>query len=87
VEALLVDDDNEEKFWQHGITADQVLQILDGVYRIKRNRKERRASHLLVGRDRQGHCLAVPIEPTHERGVWRPVTAWYCKDHEAGWLP
>ena len=87
VEEFLVDEENEDKFWRHGLSAAQVLQVLEGAHRIKRNRKARRASHLVVGRDRQGRCIAVPIEPTHLPGLWRPVTAWPCKDHEAAWLP
>lgn len=86
VDDLLIDDDNEEKFWAHGIRPEQVLQLLDGVHTIKKNRKERRATHLLVGRDRHGACIAAPIEPTHDPVIWRPVTAWYCKAHEAAWL-
>jgi hypothetical protein len=48
-----------------------VLQLLDRVHTIKRNRKQRRATHLLIGRDRQGRCIAVPIEPTPYRTEWR----------------
>jgi hypothetical protein len=42
---------------------------------------------LIIGRDRQDQCIAIPIEPTHDRTIWRPVTAWFCKGHEWGWLP
>lgn len=89
VVALLIDDDNEDKFGRHGVSVEQVLQVVEigSIYRIKRNRGGRRASHLLVGRDRQGRCLAIPIEATNEPGVWRPVTAWRCKHSEAAWLP
>ncbi len=87
VEAFLIDDANEDKFWDHGLTVAHVAQVLDGPHRIKRNRRDRRASHLLIGRDHQGRCIAIPIEPTHERGVWRPITAWLCKKHEVAWLP
>lgn len=87
IEAFLIDEDNEDKFWAHGLAVAHVLQVLDGPHRIKRNRHERRASHLVVGLDRQGRCIAVPVEPTHEYGVWRPVTAWFCKIHEFSWLP
>lgn len=86
VKELVIDDGNEDKFAAHGILALQVLQVLEGVHTIKRNRKRRRATHLLIGRDRQGRCIAVPIEPTPYRTVWRPVTAWYCKAHEESWL-
>jgi hypothetical protein len=87
VESFWFDDDNEDKLWSHSLTPTQVLQVLDSPHTIKRNRKERRASHLIVGRDHQGRCIAIPVEPTHERGLWRPVTAWFCKEHEEAWLP
>ena len=87
IEALSIDDDNEEKFWAHGLSVIHILQVLDRPHRIKRNRNERRASHLVIGQDGQGRCIAIPIEPTHEHGVWRPVTAWFCKAHEESWLP
>jgi hypothetical protein len=37
VDSFLIDDENEEKFWSHGITADQVLQLLDTAHTIKKN--------------------------------------------------
>jgi hypothetical protein len=85
--AFVIDDENAEKFWAHGITERQVLDLLDGSIAIYRNRQGRRASHLIIGRDRSGMCLAVPIEPTHDPVVWRPITAWPCKDSERSRLP
>lgn len=87
IEDFQIDDENIAKFWEHGLTEAHVLQVLDYPHRIKKNRKARRASHLVIGRDRQGQCIAVPVEPTREPTVWRPVTAWPCKAHEWGWLP
>lgn len=82
IDAFMIDEDNEAKFWQHGLAADDILQVIDGPHIIERNRKERRASHLVIGRDRAGVCIAVPVESTHDRRVWRPVTAWRCKESE-----
>lgn len=82
IEAFIFDEVNEEKFAGHGIAADQVLQVLAHDYVTVRNRPGRRASYLVIGYDDQGRCLAVPITPTAEAGVWRPVTAWPCKDFE-----
>ena len=87
IESFWFDDDNEDKLWSHGLTPDQVLQVLDSRHTIKRNRGARRASHLIVGRDHQGRCIAIPIEPTHERNIWRPITGWPCKSSELAWLP
>ena len=79
---FLIDEDNESKFADHGLTVRQVLQVLESPHLIVRNRSRRRAAHLIVGRDHGGACLVIPIEPTHERTLWRPVTAWPCKSSE-----
>lgn len=82
LEALLIDDDNEEKFAAYGLTARQVVQILEDDHLIVPNRRRRRGLFLLIGKDRGGTCIAVPIEATHDPALWRPVTAWRCKDRE-----
>lgn len=75
IDGLLLDEENIEKFWEHGITPEQVLAILGSPFKVKRNRKRRRASLLLIGLDEHGQCIAVPLERTRSPGVWRPVTA------------
>ena len=80
--AFLFDDDTEEKFAVHGIRRTQVAQILDEDPVILLNRKGRRGVYLIIGRDWGGACIAVPIEPTHDPYLWRPITAWYCKASE-----
>lgn len=47
--ARLFDAENEEKMAQHGITADQVVEILDESYHFGRNRKGRRYLPILNG--------------------------------------
>jgi len=79
---LVFDDTNEEKLWAHSLTISQVDQILDNAYAIVRNRQNRRAPKLLIGRDHGGQCIAVPIEPTYYSGYWRPVTGWPFKPRE-----
>lgn len=79
---FLFDDDNEDEMARHGITPEMALQVLENPMVVLPNRKGRRASYLIIGRDRGGACLAVPVEPTHEPNLWRPVTAWRCKERE-----
>jgi uncharacterized DUF497 family protein len=86
IEDFAFDDENESKMWAHGITPRQVLQILDNDPIMLVNRKGRRGRFLLVGRDNGGRCIAVPIERTRARNVWRPVTAWPCKKQEVAVL-
>ena len=76
------DELNEDKFAEHGLSSRQVAQILDSDYYVVRNRKRRRGFYLIIGHDHGGKCLAVPIEPTSEKGFWRPITAWPCKAAE-----
>ena len=83
ISTFLIDDDNEEKFWSHTLSVDQIIQVLDGPYLVVRNKKKHRASHLVIGTDNSGHCISIPIEPTNEDDVWRSVTAWLCGKGEA----
>lgn len=82
IEVFLIDDDNEEKIAEHGLSVRQVLQVLDNVHVVLRNRKRRRGLYLIVGSDNGGACVAIPVEPTHDATLWRPITAWHCKPHE-----
>ena len=77
-----LDDVNEEKFALHGVTLRQVLQVLQNSFLIVPNRRDRTGLYLLLGRDNGGQCLAIPIQATPEADIWRPITAWTCKEHE-----
>ncbi|HZS00395.1 MAG TPA: hypothetical protein VFE37_16895 [Chloroflexota bacterium] len=82
VEAFVWDDRNLDEIARHGLRFWEVDEVLLGPYRVDPNRPGRRASHLLIGRTENGECVAVPIEPTADRAIWRPVTAWRCKRSE-----
>lgn len=71
-----------DKIEERGISPDQLYAVLEGFRTVIRNRKHRTAPYVPLGRDDQGRCLAIPIVPTDDRYVWRPVTAWYCKPGE-----
>ncbi|MGH2614077.1 MAG: hypothetical protein ACRDJC_02460 [Thermomicrobiales bacterium] len=75
-----------DKIWDHGIVSNQLYAVLDRFWTVIRNRKDRAAPYVLLGTDDQGRCLAIPIVPTDDPYVWRPVTAWYCKPGEAARL-
>ncbi len=87
VEGFLFDDRNEAKIEYHGLDPDLVLSVLDNRFTIRPNRRWRTASHLIIGQDHQGRCVAIPVEPTPEPGIFRPVTAWFCKPSEMALLP
>lgn len=82
VNGFRFDEENEDEISAHGLSINQVQQILGNFSVILRNRKQRRALYLMIGRDNGGSCISVPIEPTNEKGLWRPVTAWYSKSSE-----
>jgi hypothetical protein len=77
---FFIDEENEQKFWAHGLSAEQVLQILGNEHVVVPNRRRRRGLQLVIGRDDGGACITVPVERTHDPSVWRPITAWLCKD-------
>jgi hypothetical protein len=73
----------EDHMWRHRITAELVDSVLDGDYIVRPNRpSSRAATHILIGRDRRGRCIAAPITETEVTGSWRVVTAWPCKTRE-----
>jgi hypothetical protein len=84
---LLYDERAEAKMWAHGVDALQLAEIaLTQQYVIIRNRGNRAALHIVYGRDFQGRCIAVLIIPASHPGVWRAITAWYCKPSESAIL-
>jgi hypothetical protein len=86
IEDLAITDAADDKFWSHGLTAKQVRSVLNRRWVAIRNRPERAAPYVLIGRDDQGRCLAIPIVATDDRRIWRPITAWRCKASEAAKL-
>ena len=76
------DEDTEAHCAAHGIWPEQLDELLEGHYVVIRNRRRRTGTHLLIGRDYAGRCIAVPMLRTGRRGIWRAVTAWYCRASE-----
>ena len=83
---LIAGDRAYEKMEARGITRRDLVDVLAGRHVITRNRKDRAASHVLIGWDGQGRCLAVPILPTDDPSTWQAFTAWHCKPGEAAKL-
>jgi uncharacterized DUF497 family protein len=71
---------------EHGISFDQLTEVLNHPRVAVRNRKHRAADYLLIGRDNSGRCITIPMVPTDDPNLWRPITAWYCKPSEAAKL-
>ena len=79
---FLFDDENEDKIAAHRLTPRRVLQVLENLHIVVPNRRGRRAPFLIVGKDSGGAYISIPIEPTRDPLVWRPVTAWPAKESE-----
>jgi hypothetical protein len=86
IEAFLIDDENEEKIGLHGLSLVQVIQVLEHTHVVIPNRKRRRGVYLIIGRDNSGNCIAIPVESTPQDKLWRPITAWFCKQGELSML-
>ncbi len=81
------DSQNEAHCAAHGVWPDDLEWILaEGEYVLIRNRKGMAASHLLVGRRRDGAPITAAIRETSTPGIWRPVSAWFSKPREAALL-
>jgi hypothetical protein len=83
---LEITETGHRKLWSHRVVFAQMEAVLLGRHVVIRNRSERAAPYLLIGRDEQGQCLTAPIVPTDDPLVWRVITAWYCKPSEAAKL-
>jgi uncharacterized DUF497 family protein len=82
VEGFLFDEINEIKISLHGLSVRQVIHVLENRHVMIPNRKHRRGLYLIIGKDNGGNCIAIPVERTNDLRVWRPITAWFCKDSE-----
>ena len=82
IRELEFDDGNEAEAARHGVTIVELLQLLDNRIRVFKNRKDRSATHLMIGRTHGGRTITAPIVETAVQGRWRPVTAWESSDAE-----
>jgi uncharacterized DUF497 family protein len=71
---LLWDEDNEQHIAGHGITPAEVREMLSNRHLTMSNpHAEGRIT--LIGVTNGGRVLSVALDPTHDSGTWRPVTA------------
>jgi hypothetical protein len=90
VEELDFDDDFAEhmadvrrQFQKHAVSEREIREVHVGEPEYFQNRAERgRAPVIMLGPTKAGRMVAVPVEPTHRNGVWRPVTAFEANAHD-----
>ncbi len=80
-----LDDGNLAELAAHGITEVILFQVGEEAPRYRRNKKERSATHQMVGPDFGGTLWVICIVETHRRYVWRPITGWQAEKKDVEW--
>jgi uncharacterized DUF497 family protein len=76
ISELEFDDYNEEELANHGISAREVMQMLENPFTIRRNKKSGSGERQLIGETNGGRRLTVILAATALPDRWRPVTGW-----------
>lgn len=69
------------RYGKHTVSEREIREVLGGSPRFFENTGRQRAPLIMLGPTRADRVLAVPLEPTHRWGVWRPVTAFEANTH------
>ena len=80
------DDENIEHLAEHGVRPADVLAVWRESRKYRRNRRNRAASHQMVGPDGNGGFFAIFIRQDEiMKGRWRVITGRVAKDSERAW--
>jgi len=85
VDMLRMDDELQEHmrkrsfYDKHRVTLTEILEVHDNSPKYFLNNN--RAPAIMIGETDAGRVLVVPVEPTGDYGVWRPVTAFEGNAH------
>ena len=82
IETFLIDAAVEAALEEHGLNEARLIETLDNRLVWFPSGDEVRGDYLVVGVDRRGVHITMPIVPTHEPGLWRPLAAWPSTDEE-----
>jgi len=64
----------------------EIRQVADSDPRFRRNRRDRAATHQMIGPDAGGRMWVVCIVQVHKGGsTWRAITGWEARDSEIEW--
>jgi hypothetical protein len=79
-------DEDVEHLAAHGVQPADVLAVWREAPKYRRNRKNRAASHQMVGPDGKGEFFAIFIrEDETEQGLWRTITGRRATATERAW--
>jgi hypothetical protein len=76
IEALEIDDANEDEAARHHVTGREMRQVLNGEPVFLPNKKVHAAPVVMIGRTHGGRLLTIPLQRTARADIWRPATAW-----------
>ena len=75
--------DPARDYRKHRVTVAELQEVLEGAPLFAENpTPTRRAPVIMVGPTDAGRLIVAPLEPTHESGLWRPVTAFEANAHQ-----
>jgi hypothetical protein len=75
VSGFQIDDRNTPKLRRHEVSVREAYEVLWECPRAFRNHS-RGAPWILVGPTFGGRMITLPLDPTDERGIWRPRTGY-----------
>lgn len=70
------DEQNCEHATRHGVSVEEITQVVLGEPVVRRNRKGRSGDYFMYGRTRGGRRIVVVIAWDPARRAIRPITAW-----------
>jgi hypothetical protein len=70
---------------KHRVSIAEIAQVHGGQPQYFLNMSKSRAPIIMVRPTPAGRWLCVPIAPTRQQGVWRPVTAFEANTHHIRW--
>lgn len=76
---LQFDDENARHMFEtHGVSEEECFEVLWGPHRLVENEGDGNETqpYALWGPTAAGLVLYIPIQPTHQQGIWRPATAY-----------
>lgn len=78
------DDGNLAELAAHGLDRYTVLDVAQEAPKFRRNKRQRAASHQMVGPDRGGQFWTVCIVHVYDE-TWRAITGWRSEQRELDW--
>lgn len=75
ISEIEIDDDNEKHLTSHGVSTAEVHQVFANGPDVRRNRKNRTATHVARGATDGGRRVLIPFID-QGAGRVRPITAW-----------